>query len=59
MKKLELNQMEQINGAFDCSNGNQAAFVAGAALGGAIFFGWGAIVTGYAAGVYVLVKCEK
>lgn len=59
MKKLDVNKMESYQGSFDCSNGNRLAFVAGATIGGAVFFGWGAIVTGYAAGVYTVIKCEK
>ncbi|MFP3598765.1 hypothetical protein [Chryseobacterium sp. SIMBA_029] len=58
MKTLNVSQMEIINGSFDCSNENRLAFVAGAAIGGAIFMGWGGLVTGYAARVYTVIKCD-
>jgi hypothetical protein len=59
MKKLELNQMEQINGAFDCSEEGQVAFLAGSFVGGALLFGAGAIVSLGIATVYVASRCNK
>lgn len=59
MKKLELNQMEKVQGAFDCSQGGQVGFLTGALVGGGVFFGAGAIVAlGFAAG-YVALRCNK
>lgn len=58
MKKMELNQMESLTAGFDCSDGNRLAFIGGATVGGAIFFGWGAVVTGYAALVYTSFRCD-
>lgn len=59
MKSLNLKQMENIEGGnFDCSTGGRLALVAGAAAGGAIFFGWGAVVAGYGALVYSSFRCD-
>jgi hypothetical protein len=58
MSKLEMTKMEKIQAGFDCSNENRLAFIGGATVGGAIFFGWGAVVTGYAALVYSSFKCD-
>lgn len=59
MKKLELNQMERIQGSFDCSQEHQIGFLTGALIGGGFLFGAGAIVSlGIAAG-YVALKCNS
>jgi hypothetical protein len=58
MKKLELNQMEGLDGGLDCSAGAQVARVAGAAVGGAIFFGFGAILTAGAMVLYNGFSCN-
>ena len=59
MKTLELNQMEiLVAGEFDCSDSGRLAFVAGAGVAGAIFFGWGGLVTAYAAAAYTVAKCD-
>lgn len=59
MKKLELKQMENLQGAFDCSQENKVGFLAGALIGGGVFFGAGSIVTLGVATVYVAYKCNK
>ncbi|AFL86225.1 hypothetical protein Belba_3739 [Belliella baltica DSM 15883] len=51
--------MEMVSGgALDCSLEGGAAFVAGAGVAGAIFFGWGGLVSGYAAYAYWLTTCH-
>jgi hypothetical protein len=58
MKKLNIEQMEKIEGGIDCSTSGKLALIAGATVGGAIFFGWGAIVAGYGAAVYTVMRCD-
>ena len=61
MKKLELKQMEEIQGGFDCSSEGRVAYVAGVALGGAIFFGGlgGAVLCAFGMIVYAETKCRN
>lgn len=50
MKKMNFEKMELVQGGkLDCSDGAGVAFVAGATAAGAVFFGVGALVTGYTA----------
>lgn len=50
MKKMELNQMEELTGgAFDCSIEGQLGFVAGGAAAGGLFGG----PFGFLGGLYV------
>ncbi len=58
MKKLELNQMENLEGGIACNQSAQAARVAGAAVGGAIFFGAGALLTTLGMVLYNGFACE-
>ena len=58
MKELNLEQMENLNGGgLDCSPAGGAAFIAGAGLAGALFFGWGGLATGYWAMAYWGIYC--
>ncbi len=58
MKKLELKQMEEIQGGFDCSSEGRVAYVSGAALGGAIFFGGlGSVLCALGMTIYAEAKC--
>ena len=59
MKKLELKQMENLEGGFDCSPASQGMFLTGALIGGGLFFGAGAIVSLGIATVYVASRCNK
>ena len=59
MKKLELNQMENLEGGIPCTKADILAFTAGAAIGGAIFFGIGGLVTGYAAFAISATVCYE
>lgn len=58
MKKLELNQMENLEGGLDCSKGAQLGRVAGAAVGGALFFGAGALLTTFGMVLYNGFACN-
>lgn len=51
--------MENFAGGFGCSPGEQTTFLAGALVGGGLFFGAGAIVTLGIATVYVAAQCNK
>lgn len=59
MKELSIEQMEMVSGGdLDCSDAGGIAFVAGAGIAGAIFFGWGGLVSGYAAMAYWTLTCR-
>lgn len=57
MKKLEMNQMENLEGGLNCEAGAQAERVLGAAVGGAIFFGFGFLATTSAMILYNSLMC--
>ncbi len=61
MKNLDLNQMENLQGGLKegCSAEEKKALLLGAAIGGAIFFGWGALLTTFAAVLYNGFNCEN
>jgi hypothetical protein len=57
MKNLEVNVMHTLVGGVDCRAGAQLARVAGAAVGGAIFFGFGALLTTFGMVMYNGFAC--
>lgn len=58
MKALNYEQIQNIKGGgLDCSDAGIASFIGGAAAGGAIFFGWGGLVSGVAAWAYIVDYC--
>jgi hypothetical protein len=59
MKKLELNQMKNLEGGLACNKGAQMARVAGAAVGGAVFFGFGAMFTTFGMVLYNGFACNN
>lgn len=59
MRNLSLEEMENVQGALGCSDAEGAALIAGAAIGGALFFGVGGIVTGYTAMAFWVLKCHS
>lgn len=60
MKTLSIGEMEAIQAGFvGCSNTEAVAFTAGAAAAGALFFGVGGLVTGYAALAYWTMRCAN
>jgi hypothetical protein len=61
MKKLEIKQMEKIQGGIDCTPEGKLSYVGGATLGGAIFFGGlgGAVLCAFGMIVYAEIKCRN
>lgn len=52
-----MNQMENLEGGLNCEAGAQAERVLGAAVGGAIFFGFGFLATTSAMILYNSLMC--
>ncbi len=57
MKKLQLSQMEIINGSFDCSTEAQLAYIAGTGFAGAFGGPVGFLVGIYAGTAYSIIRC--
>ncbi len=58
MKVLEFEKMEVLYAGYDCSPEVRFAFMAGAGVAGALFFGWGGLITAYLAVSYSDYKCK-
>lgn len=56
---MNLIQMENLEGGLDCSKGGQLTRVAGAAVGGAVFFGFGAVLTTLGMTLYNGFACNN
>jgi len=60
MEKLTIEQMTFLNGGeLACSAADRVAFIAGSATAGALFFGAGGFITGYAAFLYQAHVCDN